>query len=294
MACFHPIYAVSFGLKDNGKQSLKILPRRADYSLEYLRDKFGDSLLCLPCGHCHGCAMDYAKAWSVRIMLESRLYDSNCFITLTFDDSNVPDSLEKRPFQLFMKRLRQEVGAVRFFASGELGDKNGRPHYHAILFGYDFPDKVFLKRSNGGQLIYRSPTLEKLWPFGISSIGDVSFQSASYVARYSVKKKLSNKDSGEFVLMSRRPGLAFASFNPELYISDKVYYKGHHKVPRFFDKIAENEDIIEYFYAKEMRLKHSRQRAIGLRLMHFEAEELLNNFNEAVSIYQDALKARFL
>lgn len=252
MACYHPILAVSRGpgLKP------RILPRRVDMNFEQLKDKYGDDLLRLPCGHCLGCSLDYSKQWSVRIMLEATLHKYNSFITLTFDDDNYSGFPGKRPFQLFMKRLRKYFNwfNVRFFACCEAGSETHRWHYHAILFGVDFEDKVLLKKTEAGELIYTSNILTKLWPFGISSIGEVTSASASYVARYSMKKKMDGIDDGSFVLMSRRPGLGIGAFNKQWFASSKIYTSdGFVTVPRFFQNMMEKFDSDFFNEWKESR-----------------------------------------
>ena len=152
------------------------------------------------------------------------MHDVSSFVTLTYDDSHVEPSLKYRDFQRFMYRLRKRFGPTRFFMCGEYGSLNWRPHFHALLFGLGFPDRVLL----GGDL-YRSPALEKLWPFGFSTIGDVTFQSAGYVARYSLKKvtgDLADRHYSrvdlrtgecvrlvpEFGHMSLKPGIGFGWF----------------------------------------------------------------------------------
>ena len=118
------------------------------------------------------------------------MYDDNCFITLTYSNQHIPadGSLDVRVFQKFMKRLRKRFGdGIRFYHCGEYGSLLGRPHYHACLFNFDFPDK-YLWKENNGQKLYRSPSLEELWPYGYSSIGTVTFESAAYVARYILKR----------------------------------------------------------------------------------------------------------
>ena len=161
----------------------------------------------LPCGRCVGCRLERSKQWAIRCVHESQLYKDNCFITLTFDNDHLDEdsSLQLRDFQLFMKRLRkqfvppnpyeegsieyddfQQSHAIRFFHCGEYGELNKRPHHHAIIFNFDFDDKYLWKR--GTNPLWRSPTLEKLWPYGMSSIGKVTFESAAYVARYVMKK----------------------------------------------------------------------------------------------------------
>jgi len=161
-------------------------------------------------------------------MDEASLYPDNCFVTLTYDAKHLPlnRSLDKRAHQLFMKRLRKFLGPdrlVRFFMCGEYGPLHGRPHYHYLLFNLCFPDRVYLKTTPSGEKIYTSPSLSKIWTFGMANLGEVTTKSAAYVARYNLKKidgvasKMDylNRVSGEvlepeFVLMSRRPGIGSA------------------------------------------------------------------------------------
>lgn len=98
-------------------------------------------------------------------------------------------SLVYADFQKFMKRLRRRTGAkISFYVGGEYGEELLRPHYHACLFGYDFSDKVYFKKSASGERLYTSKFLDSLWPFGFATVGSVSFQSAAYIARYCMKK----------------------------------------------------------------------------------------------------------
>lgn len=89
MACFQPLLAVNFSLdyytgkcsftKEDGKQLVKILPRRAGMNLKDLRVRYGKQLMMLPCGHCVACAQDYARTWQARIMCEAEYYEKNVF-----------------------------------------------------------------------------------------------------------------------------------------------------------------------------------------------------------------------
>ena len=100
-----------------------------------------------PCGQCLGCRLDYAQEWAIRCMHEAEMQDNNSFITLTYDDQNLPrhGSLDKTHFQKFMKRMREHLSPlkIRFYHCGEYGEKYTRPHYHSLIFGYDFPDGVW-------------------------------------------------------------------------------------------------------------------------------------------------------
>lgn len=121
------------------------------------------------------------------------MHDHNAFLTLTYNDEHLPEdgSIHKEELQRFFKRLRKEIypTKVRYFACGEYGEKKARPHYHVILFGYDFrSDRYKAKVTQTGNTLWRSPTLEKVWYQGYSYIGEVTFESAAYVARYVMKK----------------------------------------------------------------------------------------------------------
>lgn len=154
----------------------------------------------LPCGRCVGCRLENSRQWAARLMHEQQMHEKSCFITLTFNPTSLekrknPHSLDLTEFQKFMKRLRRKHGkGISYFHCGEYGDKNQRPHYHAIIYGYDFPDRDPIKVNNGFQL-YVSSELEQLWSdpvtkesYGFHRIGNVSFESAAYVARYCMKK----------------------------------------------------------------------------------------------------------
>lgn len=214
------------------------------------------------CGQCLECLKQRSIEWSFRIMDEAKLYPLNCFITLTFSPEYLPldGSISKRDVQLFMKRLRKFVFPlkIRFFASGEYGSKRLRPHYHIIIFGYDFPDKYFFKY-DGKTKLYRSPSLEKLWTFGFSSVGEVTYDSALYCAKYMQKvqfqsfRKLSLTEP--FILMSNRPGIGYASaYNVDLK-SLKIYRNGKFsKIPRYYIKVMERDGVYLDDYKEACRI----------------------------------------
>jgi len=196
-------------------------------------DGFADLPVSVPCGQCLGCRLERSRQWAIRCMHESQMHDFNSFITLTFDDKYLVPSLDKADFPKFMKRFRKAISPLRvsYFHCGEYGDQLGRPHHHACIFGFDFPDKVLWSIRRDVRL-YRSDFLESLWPFGFSTIGDVTFESAAYVARYVTKKvtgKLAADHYGgrvpEHVSMSRRPAIGkswLQKFSSDVFPSDRV------------------------------------------------------------------------
>lgn len=215
--------------------------------------------LVLPCGNCIGCRIRRSQEWAVRVMHEASMYESNCFVTLTYDDDHVPfqGQLVYSHFQKFMKRLRARVGPVRFYMCGEYGEKFWRPHFHACLFGFGFPDKVLFKRMPSGCDIFTSPLLSELWIDGFSSIGELTLESAAYVARYCIKK-INGRDAEshycrtdfvtgeiyylepEFGHMSLKPGIGarwIDRYTTDVYPMDKVMSGSlGAKPPRYYDK----------------------------------------------------------
>lgn len=198
-------------------------------------------------------------------MHEAQMHEDNCFLTLTYDNEHLPadGSVDVRHFQLFMKRLRKRVGKVRYYHCGEYGEKNWRPHYHALLFGYDFGDKRPFRVINGNT-IYTSDLLRSLWPFGFSSIGAVTFESAAYVARYVMKKvngdaanahyERVDEETGEvfrvrpeYTTMSRYPPIGagwYQRYSSDVYPGDFVVVNGVKcKPPRAYDNFLDEKAL---------------------------------------------------
>jgi len=230
----------------------------------------------LPCGQCIGCRLERSRQWAVRCLHESQLHEHSCFVTLTYSDEHLRPSLHYPDFQKFMKRLRKKFGKVRFYMCGEYGEQFSRPHFHACLFGVYFDDRVVWKRLESGSILYRSAALEALWPFGFSSVGDVTFESAAYVARYVMKKVTGDRADvhynrvdvvtgeevqlvPEFNRMSLKPGIGadwFRKFSPEVLVRDGVVVNGRvSKVPRYYDNMLQSMDGFRFDEVKFERFK---------------------------------------
>lgn len=225
----------------------------------------------------------------MRCMHEAQTHRYNSYITLTYNEEHLPqhNSLRHRDYVLFMKALRNRLsrevknyrlgregsstllhssygdsphtpGRIAFYMAGEYGEKYHRPHYHALLFGVDFADKQYHSRTQAGEKIYKSKTLEKMWSHGYSSIGAVTFNSAAYISRYVMKKRTGdgNKydyeildlDTGEIAIqkkeyncMSRNPGIGkhwFTKYKDGVYTTDTVITSNGMELtpPRYYDK----------------------------------------------------------
>jgi hypothetical protein len=189
-------------------------------------------------------------------MHEKRMHQNSAFLTLTYNDKNLPtgNTLVKSDLQNFMKRLRHVTGSgLRFFACGEYGEKTSRPHYHVLLLSHTLPDLSVLRRGPEYNL-YTSKTLSDLWTVGNSVIGDVTFDSAAYVARYCVKKISGPPAEAhyagrtpEFLLMSRRPGIGSTYVNKyrgEMLAHDNIIVNGvPTSLPRYYDNALANSDF---------------------------------------------------
>jgi len=269
MPCYHPLSAYQC----------------ADGSIVFQERRWFNTVktLSLPCGQCIGCRLERSRQWAMRCMHEAQTHDKNCFITLTYDNTHLPSdgSLHYKDFQLFIKRLRKKFGntRIRYYMAGEYGENFGRPHFHACIFGHDFHDKKLWKRSPSGAMLYRSEDLEALWPFGYSSIGDVNFESAAYVARYIMKKVTGHNSKAhyteidpetgeittrkpEFNKMSLKPGIGYdwyKKYKTDVYPHDYVIIKGKKvKPPKFYDKKYKTDypyEFDEILYKREINGK---------------------------------------
>ena len=194
MACFHPVKGYrSRTINPTGKRSIVFTPSRG----------YMDMPVTVPCGRCIGCRLERSRSWAVRCTHEASLYEKNCFITLTYNQENLPLSgtLVVKHFQNFMKKLRRTYGpGIRFFHCGEYGEQLKRPHYHACLFNHDFPDKQYWKDIRDNKY-YLSKSLEEIWGKGFCSITDLTFKTAAYAARYITKKITGEKADTHYETM---------------------------------------------------------------------------------------------
>lgn len=244
---------------------------------------FKDMPVTVPCGQCIGCRLERSRQWAIRCVHEAQLHDQNSFLTLTYAPEHLPkdQSLVKSHMQKFFKRLRKKLypQKFRYFYCGEYGEKNDRPHYHVCLFGYDFPDKKHFKTINGNQL-YTSEILESTWGYGLTSVGNLTFESAAYVARY-ITKKITGKyalhfynridSKGEIISerlpefndMSRKPGIAkawFQKFSKDVFPSDFIILREKKmKPPKYYDKLFDQVAPADALRTKQKRKALAKQ-----------------------------------
>lgn len=231
----------------------------------------------VPCGQCIGCRLQKSLDWAVRCMHELHYHEASSFITLTYGDEHLPDdgSLNHVDFQMFMKRLRERSDfKFKYYMCGEYGEKNNRPHYHAILFGCDFNDRQFFKRTKNGDRLDTSDLLDDIWGLGHCIVGDVSFESCAYVARYVTKKIVGPSAADHYA--GRKPeynvasnGLGarwIAEFGKQTYDHDNIIINGKKaKVPRYYDNKYEGVDAERLAEVKKLRVRNAKLRPEDLK-----------------------------
>ncbi len=302
MPCYSPLKG--FKNPDNG-------------GLQFKRTARTTKKLEVACGQCLGCRLDRTLMWAMRITHEGSMYIDhfgNSFVTLTYrsksectaeqlkDGYYVPDdySLVKSHFQLFIKRLRKHFKQkIRYFHCGEYGDETLRPHYHAILFNCDFDDQLVYE-SDEGVTSYSSKTLDNLWQYGFTTVGELNFDTASYVAGYILKKVtgqqsmdayLRNDEYGvaywvlaPYVTMSLKPGIGgdfYEKYKDDFFPSDETPVPGKgiiNKVPRYYQKMleADNPAMLE-------EVKKLRKVFMEAHKADFTPQRLMDKYKVALS-----------
>lgn len=197
------------------------------------------------CGVCPSCLSYRRSVWVSRLLLEASCHRQSVFVTLTYDEVNLPDdkSVSPRHMQLFLKRLRWYAAPakVRFYGVGEYGSLYLRPHYHLALFGDCSED-----------MIYES------WQLGFVQIGDLNEASAQYLCGYVLKHMVKHDDPRlcgrhpEFARMSLRPGIGGLATEV---IGDACVSKSGSRY------LAENGDVPRFVRSQ------SRKRPVGRYLL---------------------------
>lgn len=229
------------------------------------RDR-GKGFVHVPCGYCIECLKDKRADWTFRLQQELKRCKSACFITMTYDDNNIPEggSLVKRDVQLFLKRLRKDVvswiydinpdmkvcenvskySQMKYYLVGEYGSRTKRPHYHAIMF--NVPPRFYEE-------------LTRYWNKGFVKVGSVETASIHYVTKYVINRHKDFKGQEPFALVSKNIGYDYIKDNAKWHKSGlKAYVVNEsgkkQRLPRYYkDKVFNikekevicNERIIE-------------------------------------------------
>lgn len=280
----------------------------------------------IPCGHCYACQLRYSSDWAIRIMTEAKKHEHNYFVTLTYNEENLPiaasaeydgrifenpgdwtGTLLPEDMTRFINSLRKKLErqghkGMKYYYCGEYCPTSGRPHYHIILLNCplnieNFHD--FTQEKTTHKLHWRSTDLEELWNKGFIDVSEVNFASAAYVARYCMKKlskevdKTSYYEQGklpEFVRMSRRPGIGAEYFRENLeniYKFDSILMKNFHgDFVHYKPPKAWDRKFKEMFPDQWENIKTSREEAAK------RGQAIINSLTDKTDLQQNDQKAR--
>lgn len=266
---------------------------------EWQTDKTSHSTVTrvVPCGKCFQCLARRRNGWSFRLYHQMQVCESAYFMTLTYgeavDDKGRPFGelpptsfngiyeLRKKHLQDFLKRLRKHQKSkgydtsIKYYAVGEYGTKNLRPHYHLIIFNM-LPSLAV--RSN--------MVAKEIWKKGKVDIASCNIPTINYVVGYVMQGKwepIADDDdrTPHFSIMSKGLGSSFLTDEMEDYLYDRMETSVMHPsgfripLPRYYkDKIftveekaelyevieqmrqMDAQEWIEYDYAKEVMVKN--------------------------------------
>ncbi len=291
MPCFKPLK----GYKDISSGGLTFNKTGTAQTLE------------VACGQCLGCRVDHSIMWTIRIVHESSMHldnHGNSWLTLTYRDASacteeqykdghfIPKDYSLRPSHVskFIRSLRKANSdhKIRYFYCGEYGTETQRPHYHLCIFNHSFND-LQLFADTEGLHTYSSPTLEKLWPYGFSTVAELNYQTAAYTAGYIFSKITGERAKDhylrcdehgeaywllpEYTRMStgntknKHQGLGasfYDKFKSDIFPADETPVPGHgivQLVPRYYTNILKSEDPGTLELVKRLRLTFQREHA---------------------------------
>ena len=165
VSCLHPyrIYRHTTSVYVNGQIVSKSFPD-----------------ILVGCGKCPLCLGKKGNEWKFRLK-QTMKHATDCwFVTLTYDNTNLPKRSDNGKIQLqrFFKRLRKNYNlskvapGFKYFAVAELGGDFGRIHYHILFFNTGW---------NWYQMHYNA---KKTWGNGIVYTEDMNLNRIAYVTKY--------------------------------------------------------------------------------------------------------------
>lgn len=242
-----------------------------------------------PCRKCIPCLLRRQKAWVSRLVEELRNHPYNYFVTLTYNDENLPHDENGEP--CFDKshllklnadiRRRFQTGKLRnpvsdiiygspkylelptdvhykYYITTEYGPSTYRPHAHGVWYGLPGDQSLV-------EVLFRT-----LWPYGFVSVSQVRSEGAAgYISKYLVSDGV-GKDSYHgngmppFSLMSKGLGSSYVERMGDWHRADpKRMYTQYHGSKGTMDRYLKHkiypDEVLEP-YAEEMIREHDRTR----------------------------------
>lgn len=255
----------------------------------------------VPCGKCFQCVAQRRKGWTFRLTQQAKDCTSCCFITLTYDNENIPytrdgvPTLAKAELQKFIRKLRKQTGiqGIKFYACGEYGDVTQRPHYHAIF--YNLPIEL-AKPNYDDQTMDTASPMGKIWGKGNTLTTTGNESTFAYVAGYCNKKikpqhTVYDGETGEifereeeFSLMSKKLGINFCTSEMKQYLKNNlqgyVHLNGYlQSLPRYF---------------KEKIFTPEERRLINIKADEYREKELDLSDEESIRMHYQRIQSGIL
>lgn len=232
------------------------------------------------CGQCRECQIKKSMQWAYRCKVENHYAKSGVFLTLTYDESELPwidtnegtfATLHKPDFQKFMKRLRYyNNDKIRFFACGEYGPQTMRPHYHALIWNINRSSK---KR------------LQEIWQKGHVKAGNIEEKSINYVTNYMMKKGVLNLPGTKpyFTLMSRNPGIGYQYFE-----ANKERHNFHEDYRLMVPKPLEARPFMPRYYEDKIIPENMKEEVRLLK--EKRSQEFMAQYEDSADPFGDILE----
>lgn len=232
----------------------------------------------VPCGKCFQCVAQRTKGWTFRLTQQAKDCTSCSFITLTYDEENLPYSengiptLEKKHLQLFFKRLRKatKTEGIKYYACGEYGKETHRPHYHAIMFNLPLE---YTKQEYDDS---KTSPIGKTWGKGNVLSAPGNNNTFAYVAGY-VNKKIHKPTTiyddttgeifereQEFSLMSKKLGINFCTPEMKKYLKNNL--EGYVTINGYMQSLPR--------YLKEKIFTAEERRLISIKAEQYREDNL--------------------
>lgn len=240
------------------------------------------------CGQCMPCRLNRRRLWTHRMMLESYMHKASCFATLTYGPKTIPQkgSLDPNHTRLFLMRLRKQMypRKLRYVLVGEYGDLSQRPHYHAAFYGLSLLEEELVRKS---------------WDHGHIMLGDLTSDSAQYIAGY-VTKKLTNKNHKETAewLNGRYPEFARMSLKPGIGADAMKIVCDTLTSPQGYHLLANGDVPSQLSYGKKnlplgRYLKFKLREQYGFKDPQKCPPEVLETFRQEMhKLFEDSYKAK--
>lgn len=273
-----------------------------------------ETMEVFPCGRCPVCLKRRVAGWAFRFNQELKRSFSAQVITLTYDWSGIDEEnvssegvlqLSKRHVQLFFKKLRRSSDPVelkkfpiKYYAVGEYGSINQRPHYHILLFNA------------------RIELIQDAWSRGnVYYDVQMSDQAIYYCLKYMMKWS-NSKYAREFNIVDREPEFSLMSKRLGANYITKAMVKWHKAdlenrmylnlldgkkiaMPRYYkEKIYEEEEREAIAFVSQVKYKENNKiyqelmiEAFGDKWENVHSEMVRSEFTK---MYNNAKKGRTL